>query len=228
MIKDITNEMITYLRFCGGIEDRQDPYPPDLLLKTVFKSRFYKYLELEMENDKHSRRQFMSYIFGQVIPYLCSILPDTLSVFYRDDIYDPNIYIQQDYQDIGTINLAKYRFEYEESSEIVEERSAIAEIKENIRILQIQIQNEIETSEAPGLFSGKRKLREKEKTIQDLGNTIEAMTADLTKHQNTLDEMIAKERNRNLTIRSISQILQDKLRMPAEAVVKEAQNAQEA
>lgn len=224
MIKDITNEIVTYMNFCGGIEDRKTDYPADILIRTIFRPKYYKYLEETLNEHKPEQRKFMFLIYKQIIPYICSILPNTIEVLYRDDKYDPNIYLQKDFKEIGRINLAKYRFEYSESDEIQEKRKALAEIKKQADGLDWQLQAEMSSSDINTLFGRKRKIRQRDAYIAELGAQLEQFRQEQSNGEAELEALIAQDEEKVSLIRTISNSLYNNLKIPTQIVEEESFN----
>ena len=224
MIKDVTNEIVTYMNFCGGIEDRKTDYPADILIRTIFRSKYYKYLEEALEEHKPEQRKFMFLLYKQIIPYLCSILPNTIEVLYRDDRYDPNIYLQKDFNEIGRINLAKYRFEYSESEKVQEKRRALSEIKKQVEELDWQLQAEMSSSDINTLFGRKKKIRQRDAYIAELGAQLEQLRQEQSEGEAELESLIERDEEKVRLIRTISNSLYNNLKIPAQIVKEESFN----
>ena len=220
-------EMIRYLKKVQEAADvnstEYQNMDPATMVREVYNPTYYQIFEQTMKDDLPSLIRFTSNIYKKFIPYLCSELPEEITVVYRDDKYDPVIILTKGKTVIGRICLVSYRFEYIRDKTGKEYEEEINELQNKITVLKEDYQqtNQNGFRKFSGYFSRKKTAREADGISDDVASAINSI-------QDRIEELKVKKRFIDDSSKEIRElqfqaafVLKRDLRMPSVEVLEE-------
>lgn len=227
-------EMIRYLEKVQEAADvnstEYQNMDPAMMVREVYNPTYYQIFEQTMKDDVPSLIRFTSNIYKKIIPYLCSELPEEITVVYRDDKYDPVITLTKGKTVIGRICLVPYRFEYIRDKTGKEYEEEINELQNKITVLKEDYQQTLDEMDYTnqngfrkfsGYFSRKKTAREADGISDDVASAINSI-------QDRIEELKVKKRFIDDSSKEIRElqfqaafVLKRDLRMPSVEVLEE-------
>ena len=227
-------EMIRYLKKVQEAADvnstEYQNMDPAMIVREAYNPTYYQIFEQTMKDDIPSLIRFTSNIYKKFIPYLCSELPEEITVVYRDDKYDPVITLTKGKTVIGRICLVPYRFEYIRDKTGKEYEEEINELQNKITVLKEDYQQTLDEMDYTnqngfrkfsGYFSRKKTAREADGISDDVASAINSI-------QDRIEELKVKKRFIDDSSKEIRElqfqaafVLKRDLRMPSVEVLEE-------